>query len=77
MHGEQGFLLIACAVDDPNELDITSLTVSDRTWMAHMFTYCLHDGTISPLCLILYVFVSLTQIPRDTWWQTVYYWLAY
>ena len=48
MHGEQGFLLIACAVDDPNELDITSLTVSDRTWMAHMFTYRLHDGTISP-----------------------------
>jgi Family of unknown function (DUF6535) len=48
MRGDQGFLFISCAVDDPNEhLDITSLTLSDRAWMAHMLTYRLHDGTVS------------------------------
>jgi Family of unknown function (DUF6535) len=42
---DQGFLLILSAVDDPNELDITSLASSDRMWLAHMLTYRLHDGS--------------------------------
>ena len=49
MQGNQGFLPIACAVDDPIELDVASLTISDRTWMAHMFTYRLHDKKIRPM----------------------------
>jgi Family of unknown function (DUF6535) len=48
MHGAQGFLLISCAVSDPGELDITRLTLSERMWMAHMFTYRLRDDKISP-----------------------------
>jgi hypothetical protein len=34
-------------VDDPSELAITSLALSDRMWLAHMFAYRLHGGTIS------------------------------
>ena len=49
MHGDQGFLPIACAVDDPIKLDIASLTIPDRTWMAHIFTYRLHDKKIRPM----------------------------
>ena len=48
MHGDQGFLPIACAVNDLNKLDITSLTISDRMWMAHIFTFRLHDEMVGP-----------------------------
>ena len=39
---DQRFLLVSCALDGPNELDITSLHPSDRMWLAFMFTYRLH-----------------------------------
>ena len=48
IHIGEGFLPIACAVGDSNELDITSLMIPDRMWMAHMFTYRLHDRIIGP-----------------------------
>ena len=58
MLGNQRFLPLACAVDDPNELDITSLKMSDRTpWMAHIFTYRLHDGILGPNIVTLFEFI--------------------
>ena len=41
-------LVITCAVGHPDRLDIASLSVSDRTWMAHVFTYRLHNEVDNP-----------------------------
>ena len=40
---DRDFLTVSCAVGQPEVLDITSLSVSDQAWMAHMFTYQLHN----------------------------------
>ena len=43
-----GFQMVSCVEGRPIKLDITSLTPSDRMWMAHMFTYRLHDKDYDP-----------------------------
>ena len=53
---DQDLLVVSCAVGQYEVLDIASLSVSDQTWMAHMFTYHLHDkvdneGTFSHIPL--------------------------
>ena len=40
---EQG-VLISCVRGRPINLDLASLSPSDRMWLAHMFTYRLHEG---------------------------------
>ena len=49
LHRDQCFLLISCALVGPNDLEIndlenTSLPLSDRMWLALMFIYRLYDG---------------------------------
>jgi Family of unknown function (DUF6535) len=46
MSRDQDFLLVSCAIDEPNELDISSLSLSDRMWLAHMFTYRLQESFV-------------------------------
>jgi Family of unknown function (DUF6535) len=41
---DRDFLLVSCAMDEPNELDISSLPSSDRMWLAHIFSCRLHKG---------------------------------
>ena len=41
---DKDFLIVSNTVEQPGQLDITSLSVSDRSWVAHMFTYHLDDG---------------------------------
>ena len=41
---DQAYLVVRCAVDDNLELDTESLTLSDRLWMAHVFTHRLGKG---------------------------------
>ena len=41
---DQDFQVISGAIGGYGVPDIASLSVSDRTWMAHMFTYQLHNG---------------------------------
>lgn len=75
MLGNQGFLPIACAVDDSNELDITSLKMSDRTsWMAHIFTYGLHDGLLGPKIDILFEFIRFCLFEPSS--PAACYWAA-
>ena len=40
--------MVSCVDGLPVKLDITSLTPSDRIWMAHMFTYRLHKRGHDP-----------------------------
>ena len=48
MAPDQPYLVVRCAVAGPVELDIELLSLSDRMWMAHMFTYSLHRGNDNP-----------------------------
>ena len=48
MAPDQNYLVVRCAVEYPIELNIKSLPLSDRMWMAHMFTYRLHKGDNDP-----------------------------
>ena len=41
---DQTYLAICCMVDRPSELDMRSLSLSDKMWMACMFTYRLDEG---------------------------------
>ena len=41
---DKDLLIVSNTVEQPGQLDITSLSVSDRSWVAHMFTYHLDDG---------------------------------
>ena len=43
IHPDQDFLVVSCAIGRNEALDITSLSISDQMWMAHMFTYHLHS----------------------------------
>jgi Family of unknown function (DUF6535) len=45
---DHDFLVASCGVELPLKLDTTSLTLSDRMWIAHMFTYHLHEGHRHP-----------------------------
>ena len=46
---DQGFLTISCAVDiHCIKLDMASVPLYDRMWMAHMFTYRLYNGDNNP-----------------------------
>lgn len=40
--------MVTCVQGNPVKLDITSLTTSDRMWMARIFTYRLHNGDYDP-----------------------------
>ena len=42
------FRVLYCATNEPLNLDITSLSSSDRIWLAHVFTYPLHTGYKKP-----------------------------
>ena len=44
VHPDQDYQVFSCAIGGYVVPDIASLSVSDRTWMAHMFTYQLHNG---------------------------------
>ena len=44
MPRDQDFLLISCATDELNELDIKTLPASDRIWLAHVFAYRLYGS---------------------------------
>ena len=44
MAADQTFLVACCMVEDSVEVNMKSLPLSDRMWMAHMFTYRLHQG---------------------------------
>jgi Family of unknown function (DUF6535) len=51
MPDDQDFQLISCVTERPYVLDITSLTFSNRMWMAHILTYHLHHGDRHPRIL--------------------------
>ena len=44
MAPDQAYLMFHCAAKYPFELDMQALPSSDRIWMAHMFTYRLHES---------------------------------
>ena len=48
IHPDQDYQVLSCAIGEPDVLDITSFSVSDRTWMAHMFTHRLHSRVNDP-----------------------------
>ena len=48
MAPDQAYLVVHCAVEYPVELNMKLLPLSDRMWMAHMFTYRLHRGDNNP-----------------------------
>ena len=46
---DQGFLVVSCTVDTLDlKLDMASVPLYDRMWMAHMFTYRLYNGGDNP-----------------------------
>ena len=45
---DQPYLVVHCVVEHPVELNMKSLPLSDRMWMAHMFMYRLHGGDNDP-----------------------------
>ena len=45
---DKAFLVVCCALNSLVNLDIASLPLSDRMWMAQMFTYRLHKGNYRP-----------------------------
>ena len=51
MLADQAYLAIYYALKKPKTLDLTSLPLSDRMWMAHMFTYHLHKDGNDPECV--------------------------
>ena len=44
IHPNQHYQVLSRTIDGLEVPDIASLSVSDRTWMVHMFTYQLHTG---------------------------------
>ena len=44
IHPDHDYRVVSCAADYFGVPDIAALSVSDQTWMAHMFTYQLHGG---------------------------------
>jgi Family of unknown function (DUF6535) len=48
MPPDHDFRVVRCAAGYPIELDIASLQLSDRMWMAHVFTYRLQQGSRNP-----------------------------
>ena len=48
MSPDHDFLVLYCATNQPLNLDINSLSSSDRMWLAHIFTYRLHNGDKNP-----------------------------
>ena len=60
MTPDQTFLVVVSALGYPGKLNMKSLPLSDRMWMAHMFTYRLHGDDTYP------EFVSLSIEFIDT-----------
>ena len=67
VHPDQDIQVFSWAIGGPGVLDTTSLSVSDRTWMAHMFTYKLHNGVDSPN-VIDFIESCLDPTPSQRLW---------
>ena len=48
MASDQSYLVVSCVEEPPDELNMKSLSLSDRMWMAHMLPYLLHQGDKDP-----------------------------
>ena len=58
--------MLQCVVQDPVELNMKSLPLSDRMWMAHMFTYRLHWGNNHPKFVTLLIeFIDTCLDPKS------------
>jgi Family of unknown function (DUF6535) len=56
------FLVTSCAVNHTVKLDSASLQLSDRMWMARMFTYRLHKGEDDPVFVTFVIEFISTNI---------------
>ena len=71
VHSDQDYEVFFCAIGGHGVLDITSLSVSDRTWMAHVFTYQLHNGVDNPYLftnVIHFIETCLDSTPSQRLW---------
>ena len=57
---DQDFLAVCCAVDQLVVPDIASLSVSDQTWMAHMFTYHLNNA-VDDRCFVTGIVIDFIE----------------
>ena len=66
MPPDHDFLVLYCATNEPLNLDITSLSTSDRMWLAHVFTYRLNNGENQPHLVAFVVdFVRICLSPES------------
>ena len=66
MAPDQTYLVVLCTVGYPVELNMKSLPLSDKMWMAHMFTYRLHRGDNgSGFVSLLIEFINTSLDPKS------------
>ena len=67
MAPDQSYLVIHCMEEHPDELNMELLSLSDRIWMAHMFTYRLHRGDNTPkfVTFLIDIFIGTCLDPKS------------